>query len=77
MLLKIVFGVIIGIVAGFFTCKNERYSDTERVANILAVIVVPLLFIIFSFFSYGIGYGIMAIIEIVVGLAIGVRIFDE
>ena len=75
MLEKIIIGVIIGFVSGFFLSKNDDKSDSSGI--ILIFIGIVSIGFIGSSFMYGAVYGLMAIGEIVIGFVIASSMFEK
>ncbi len=76
MLAKIITGVIIGFVSGFFLVRNDDKKN-ESFEIIVAFIAIVSIGFIGSSFMYGAVYGLMAIGEIVVGFSMASSIFKK
>ncbi len=76
MLAKIITGVIIGFVSGFFLVRNDDKKN-ESFEIIVAFIAIVSIGFIGSSFMYGAVYGLMAIGEIVVGFSMASSIFKN
>ena len=76
MLEKIITGVIIGFVSGFFLVRNDDKKN-ESFEIIVAFIAIVSIGFIGSSFMYGAVYGLMAIGEIVVGFSMASSIFKN
>ena len=76
MLAKIITGVIIGFVSGFFLVRNDEKKN-ESFEIIVAFIAIVSIGFIGSSFMYGAVYGLMAIGEIVVGFSMASSIFKN
>ena len=76
MLAKIITGVIIGFVSGFFLVRNDDKKN-ESSDIIVAFIAIVSIGFIGSSFMYGAVYGLMAIGEIVVGFSMASSIFKK
>ena len=76
MLERIIVGIIIGFIGGFFISKQEKDQKKDQKQGIvLAFIAIISIAFIGSSFMYGAIFGIMAIVEIVIGYAIASKIF--
>ena len=75
MLEKIIIGVIIGFVSGFFLSKDDDKSGSSGI--ILIFIAIVSIGFIGSSFMYGAVYGLMAIGEIVIGFVIASSMFEK
>lgn len=75
MLAKIITGVIIGFVSGFFLVRNDDKNESFEI--IVAFIAIVSIGFIGSSFMYGAVYGLMAIGEIVVGFSMASSIFKK
>jgi len=75
MLEKIIVGVIIGFVSGFFLSKDDDKNDLSGI--ILIFIAIVSIGFIGSSFMYGAVYGLMAIGEIVIGFVIASSMFAK
>lgn len=76
MLAKIITGLIIGFVIGFFLVRNDDKKN-ESFEIIVAFIAIVSIGFIGSSFMYGAVYGLMAIGEIVVGFSMASSIFKK
>jgi|JI102314A1RNA_FD_contig_31_3448199_length_385_multi_3_in_0_out_0_1 hypothetical protein len=75
MLAKIITGLIIGFVSGFFLVRNDDKNESFEI--IVAFIAIVSIGFIGSSFMYGAVYGLMAIGEIVVGFSMASSIFKK
>ena len=75
MLAKIITGLIIGFVIGFFLVRNDDKNESFEI--IVAFIAIVSIGFIGSSFMYGAVYGLMAIGEIVVGFSMASSIFKK
>lgn len=75
MLAKIITGLIIGFVIGFFLVRNDDKNESFEI--IVAFIAIVSIGFIGSSFMYGAVYGLMAIGEIVVGFSMASSIFKN
>lgn len=75
MLAKIITGLIIGFVSGFFLVRNDDKNESFEI--VIAFIAIVSIGFIGSSFMYGAVYGLMAIGEIVVGFSMASSIFKK
>jgi len=71
-------GLILGFIAGLGNDKSaERMSIDENLTFLEIVIpTIAIAFVIYSF-TFGIGFGLMSIVEIVVGSFTGKKVMDR
>lgn len=76
MLERILIGLVIGFIGGFFLIKQKGEESSEISVTGLIIIIVSMAFIGASFMFGGL-YGLMAIGEIVIGFTIASTFFEK
>jgi hypothetical protein len=77
MIEKIIIGIVIGFISGFFLSKENSENESGSQGIILIFIAIISIAFIGSSFMYGAIFGIMAIGEIAIGFAVASNIFKK